>query len=222
MVRDEKERFARIVEQKDTTPEEHQVKEINSGIYAFDLDGLFDSLRGIAAENAQREYYLPDLVQIYRQRGRGVETVTVDRIEEIQGINSRVELAAVSRVVRDAKNSELMAAGVTLEDPATTYVDRDVTIGADTIVHPGVSIDKSGGVRATYGWLTSISVAEGDLVEPGTVVGVAGERLMFTLRRDGEYFDPAPHVGRLVRRPWLVSRDGASREPPPARLACPA
>ena len=80
----------------------------------------------IAAENAQREYYLPDLVAIYRQRGRGVETVTVAEPDEIRGINSRAELAAVSRIVRQHKNSELMAAGVTIEDPATTYIDRDV------------------------------------------------------------------------------------------------
>jgi bifunctional UDP-N-acetylglucosamine pyrophosphorylase/glucosamine-1-phosphate N-acetyltransferase len=67
--------------------------------------------------------------------------VTVQRAEDILGINSRAELAAVSRIVRQAKNAELMASGVTIEDPATTYVDRDVAIGADTIIHPGVSIE---------------------------------------------------------------------------------
>ena len=135
------ERIARIVEEKDATPAERQIREINSGIYAFALEGLFDAVRSIAAENAQNEYYLPDLVQIYRQRGLGVETVTVSNPDEIRGINSRIELAAVSRIMRDQKNAELMAAGVTLEDPATAYIDRDVTIGADTIVHPGVSLE---------------------------------------------------------------------------------
>ena len=78
------------------------------------LDGLFDALEGIAAENAQQEYYLPDLVAIYRSRaGVGVETVTVRTPMEIRGINSRIELAAVSRIVRETKNTELMAAGVT-------------------------------------------------------------------------------------------------------------
>jgi bifunctional UDP-N-acetylglucosamine pyrophosphorylase/glucosamine-1-phosphate N-acetyltransferase len=70
-----------------------------------------------------------------------VETVVVSNPDEIRGINSRVELAAVSRIVRDRKNAELMASGVTIEDPATTYVDAGVTIGADTILHPGVSIE---------------------------------------------------------------------------------
>ena len=135
------EQIARIVEEKDATLAEREIREINSGIYAFELEGLFDALRSVAAENAQNEYYLPDLVSIYRTRGRGVATATVADASEILGINSRLELAVVSRIVRDAKNRELMAAGVTLEDPATIYIDRDVTIGADTIVHPGVSIE---------------------------------------------------------------------------------
>jgi len=137
------EQIARIVEEKDASPTERSIQEINSGIYAFALDGLFDAVRSIAAENAQREYYLPDLVAIYHRQGRPVETVVVSRAEEILGINSRAELAAVSRIVRDEKNRALMAAGVTLEDPATAYIDRDVTVGADTIIHPGVSLEGS-------------------------------------------------------------------------------
>jgi bifunctional UDP-N-acetylglucosamine pyrophosphorylase/glucosamine-1-phosphate N-acetyltransferase len=135
------EQIARIAEEKDATPGERQICEINSGIYAFALEGLFDVVRSIAAENAQNEYYLPDLVQVCRQQGLGVETVTVSNPDEIRGINSRIELAAVSRIMRDQKNAELMAAGVTIEDPATAYIDRGVTIGADTIVHPGVSLE---------------------------------------------------------------------------------
>ena len=133
--------IARIVEEKDASPDERLIREINSGIYAFALEGLYDAVRSIAAENAQNEYYLPDLVEIFRRQGMGVETVTVPNANEIRGINSRIELAAVSRIVRDQKNAELMAAGVTIEDPATAYIDRDVTIGPDTIVHPGVSLE---------------------------------------------------------------------------------
>ena len=135
------ERIARIVEERDATPEERDIREINSGIYAFALEGLFEAVRGIASENAQREYYLPDLVAIFRQLGRGVETMTVANPDEIRGINSRAELAEVSRIVRQQKNNELMASGVTIEDPATTYIDRSVAIAADTIVHPGVSLE---------------------------------------------------------------------------------
>src|SRR3954462_1096997 len=135
------EQIARIVEQKDASPAERQIREINSGIYAFSIDGLFDAVRSIAAENAQKEYYLPDLVAIYRQRGLIVETVTVSNPDEIRGINSRVELASVGRVVREQKAAELMASGVTIEDPATAYIDRGVTIGTDTVIRPGVALE---------------------------------------------------------------------------------
>jgi bifunctional UDP-N-acetylglucosamine pyrophosphorylase/glucosamine-1-phosphate N-acetyltransferase len=135
------EQIARIVEDRDATPAERNIREINSGIYAFALEGLFDAVRGIATDNAQREYYLPDLVAIFRRLGRGVETMTVANPDEIRGINSRSELAEVSRIVRQLKNSELMASGVTIEDPATTYIDRSVAIAADTILHPGVSVE---------------------------------------------------------------------------------
>ena len=133
-------RIVRIVEERDASPAERQIREINGGIYAFDLDPLFDALRGVASQNSQGEYYLTDLVAIYRRRKLPVETLMVANPDEIRGINSRTELAEVSRIVRQNKNEELMAAGVTLVDPATTYIDPDVEIGADTVIHPGVVI----------------------------------------------------------------------------------
>jgi bifunctional UDP-N-acetylglucosamine pyrophosphorylase/glucosamine-1-phosphate N-acetyltransferase len=133
--------ISRIVEERDASPAEREIREINSGIYAFALQGLFDALRLIAPENAQNEYYLPDLVAIFRGQKRGVETVPVASAAEIRGINSRRELAEVSSIVRQHKTGELMDAGVTIEDPATAYIDRDVIIGRDTIIHPGVSIE---------------------------------------------------------------------------------
>jgi len=134
-------RIARIVEERDASAHARQIREINSGIYAFDLAPLFDALRGIASQNAQGEFYLTDLIAIYRRRKLPVETLIVDDAEEIRGVNSRAELAEVSRIVRQRKNEELMAAGVTIVDPATTYVDMDVEIGADTVIHPGVVIE---------------------------------------------------------------------------------
>jgi bifunctional UDP-N-acetylglucosamine pyrophosphorylase/glucosamine-1-phosphate N-acetyltransferase len=134
-------RIARIVEDRDATPAEREIHEINAGIYAFALDGLFAAVRSIGSDNAQREYYLPDLVAIFNRRGRPVETITVADPNEIRGINSRLELAQVSRIVRQHKNEELMAAGVTIDDPATTYIDGTVAVGADTIIRPGVSLE---------------------------------------------------------------------------------
>jgi bifunctional UDP-N-acetylglucosamine pyrophosphorylase/glucosamine-1-phosphate N-acetyltransferase len=133
--------IARIVEERDASPAEREIREINSGIYAFALDGLFDAVGAVAAENALGEYYLPDLVALYRQRGRSVETITVSNEDEIRGINCHAELALMSRIARHAKNDELMAAGVAIDDPATTYIARNVTIGSDTVIHPGVTLE---------------------------------------------------------------------------------
>ena len=132
--------IARIVEERDASPAERQIREINSGIYAFDLPPLFDALRGIASQNAQGEFYLTDLVGIYRRRKLPVETLLVHDPQEVRGINSRTELAEVGTLVRQKKNEELMAAGVTLVDPATTYIDPRAEIGGDTVIHPGVVI----------------------------------------------------------------------------------
>jgi len=134
-------RITRIVEERDASPTQRQIKEINSGIYAFDLAPLFNALRSIASQNAQGEFYLTDLIAIYRRRKLPVETLLVDNAQEIRGINSRSELAEVSRLVRQKKNEELMAAGVTCIDPATTYVDPEAEIAADTVLHPGVVIE---------------------------------------------------------------------------------
>jgi bifunctional UDP-N-acetylglucosamine pyrophosphorylase/glucosamine-1-phosphate N-acetyltransferase len=138
-------RISRIVEERDASKSQREIREINSGIYAFSLELLFEALEKIGADNAQGEYYLPDLVRIFRRRRRRVEAFTIANPIEIRGINSRTELAEVSTMVRQQKNEELMAAGVTLIDPATTYIDADVEIGADTVVHPCVFIE--GGTR---------------------------------------------------------------------------
>jgi len=136
-------RITRIVEERDTSPTQKAITEINSGIYAFDLGSLFAALDSIGTANTQNEYYLPDLVAIYRKQKRVVTTWTVARADEIRGINSRTELAEVSSMVRQQKNEELMAAGVTLIDPATTYVDADVVVGADTVIYPCVFLEGS-------------------------------------------------------------------------------
>ena len=134
-------RITAIVEHKDASADQRQIREINSGIYAFDVRPLFDALRQIGAANAQGEYYLPDLVKIYRDRGLTVETVTLDDSREILGVNSRKELALIGQVLRMARNDELMAAGVTIIDPATAYIGPDVTVGADTVIHPNVYLE---------------------------------------------------------------------------------
>jgi bifunctional UDP-N-acetylglucosamine pyrophosphorylase/glucosamine-1-phosphate N-acetyltransferase len=134
-------KISKIVEERDTTTAQKAITEINSGIYAFDLAPLFAALDSIGTANKQGEYYLPDLIAIYRKQKRAIATWTVPRGDEIRGINSRTELAEVTTMVRQQKNEELMAAGVTLIDPATTYVDADVVVGPDTVIYPCVFLE---------------------------------------------------------------------------------
>ena len=133
--------LASIVEEADATPAQRAIREVNSGIYVFDLAPLFETLRQIPAAGPRQERYLPALLAIYRRRGVAVETLETDDPNEIRGINSQTELAEVSSLMRQGKNEELMAAGVTLEDPATTYIDADVVVGRDTVIHPGVMLE---------------------------------------------------------------------------------
>jgi len=134
-------RIAAIVEHKDATPAQRAIDEINSGVYAFALEPLFAALKSIGSANAQGEYYLPDLVAIYRGQGRGVETVLLEDSREILGVNSRKELAEVSAILKTSKNDELMASGVSIVDPATAWIGPDVTIGPDTVIHPNVYLE---------------------------------------------------------------------------------
>ena len=133
--------IAAIVEHKDATAEQRAIDEINSGIYAFAVEPLFDALRSIGSTNAQGEYYLPDLVAIYRARGRTVETMLLEDSREILGVNSRRELAEVSAILKSSRNEALMAGGVSIVDPATAYIGPDVEIGRDTILHPNVYLE---------------------------------------------------------------------------------
>jgi bifunctional UDP-N-acetylglucosamine pyrophosphorylase/glucosamine-1-phosphate N-acetyltransferase len=140
ILRDESGQILRIVEERDASGEERAIREINSGIYAFDLAPLFESLHQLAADNSQGEYYLTDLVAAYRRRKRRVETVVLDNAGELRGVNTRVDLAEIAAVLRARKNRSVMLAGVTLEDPSRTTIDDGVTIGADTVIGPGVAL----------------------------------------------------------------------------------
>jgi bifunctional UDP-N-acetylglucosamine pyrophosphorylase/glucosamine-1-phosphate N-acetyltransferase len=185
-------RIARIVEERDASPAERQIKEVNSGIYAFDLGPLFEALRSITATNAQGEHYLTDLIGIYRRRRLPVETVEVGNPHEIRGINSRTELAEVSALVRQQKNEELMAAGVTLIDPATTYIEPDVRIGQDTVIHPGVIIEGQTTIGAACEIHAHVRIADaqiGDRVAIHNFCLIMGARVA-----DGASIGPFAHL----------------------------
>ena len=127
---------ARIVEHKDATEAERQVQEVNSGIYCFAARELFDSLKQVNNDNAQGEYYLPDVLEILKKQGEKIWAVAADDYESTLGINSRLQLAGAEKILRRRKNEELMAEGVTIMDPSTTYIDCDVKVGHDTVIYP--------------------------------------------------------------------------------------
>lgn len=200
--------IARIVEERDASPQQRQIKEINSGIYAFDLAPLFDALRDISSANAQGEYYLTDLVAVYRRRKLVVDTLLVEDPREIRGINSRTELAEVSRLVMQKKNEELMAAGVTLIDPATTYIDGDAEIQADTVIHPGAIIEgrtKIGAGCEIQGYVRITDSEIGDRVTVNNFCVISGSKVAagaavgpFAHLRPGTVVGDSAKVGNFV------------------------
>src|SRR2546422_2987878 len=125
----------RIVEQADASPDEAAVQEVSTGFWCFEREPLFDALAKVTTDNAQGEYYLPDVVPLLAADGARVDTLLGDR-SEILGVNDRKQLAEAARILRARKLDELMAAGVTIEDPAVTYVDMGVEVGPDTLIRP--------------------------------------------------------------------------------------
>ena len=126
----------KIVEHKDASEEERAVQEVNSGIYCFEKNALFSALKNVGCDNAQGEYYLPDVLSILRERGEKIWAVAADDYEETLGVNSRMHLAQAEKILRRRKNLELMESGVTLMDPESTFVDADVVVGRDTVIYP--------------------------------------------------------------------------------------
>jgi bifunctional UDP-N-acetylglucosamine pyrophosphorylase/glucosamine-1-phosphate N-acetyltransferase len=130
----------RIVEEKDATPDERAVDEINTGIYVFAAPRVFQLLAGLSNDNAQGEYYLTDVIAAARAAGEQVAALATAQAEEAMGINDRVQLAEAGKVLRERINTTHLRNGVTVIDPAATYIEADVLIGADTIIHPGVHL----------------------------------------------------------------------------------
>jgi bifunctional UDP-N-acetylglucosamine pyrophosphorylase / glucosamine-1-phosphate N-acetyltransferase len=208
IVRDFSGRIARIVEERDASSEEREITEVNSGIYCFELAPLFESLHRLATDNAQGEYYLTDLIAAYHRRDLRLETLALPSPAELRGVNSREDLADLTRALRARKNSEVMRDGATLEDPATTAIDLDVTVGTDTIVGPHVLLEGSttigarcrihAGVRLTNVTVgDDVTVLDHSLVIDSTVR--AGARIgPFAHIRPQSIVGEGAHVGNFV------------------------
>ncbi|EGL19726.1 MULTISPECIES: bifunctional UDP-N-acetylglucosamine diphosphorylase/glucosamine-1-phosphate N-acetyltransferase GlmU [unclassified Paenibacillus] len=140
IIRGEGGRVDRIVEQKDCTPEEAAVREINTGTYCFDNRKLFEALENVKNENAQGEYYLTDVVGILKNAGEIVEAYCTPDEAEAIGVNDRIALSEAETLMRQRINRSHMVGGVTFIDPSQTYIEKDVVIGPDTILYPGTTL----------------------------------------------------------------------------------
>lgn len=141
IIRDKHNRVKKIVEQKDGSKEELSIKEINSGVYCFNSEQLKYVLEKIDNNNSQGEYYITDGIHLVNEKKGKVGAYIVEDSGEIQGINSKVQLAEVNGIMRKRINTNHMLNGVTLIHPENTYIGPDVEIGRDTLIYPGVFID---------------------------------------------------------------------------------
>lgn len=167
--------FQAIVEFKDATPEQRDVKLINAGLYALPAPAIFDYLRNLKTDNVQGELYLTDAVTNAAADGHPVRLVTLPDPDEALGVNDRTELARVHRLLIGRHLVYLMKAGVTLLEPERTVIEPGVRVGEDTVIHPGVSLLG----RTSIGrdcvihqgaWLRDTAVADGTTIEPYSVL----------------------------------------------------
>lgn len=131
----------RIVEDRDATPAEAALREINVGTYVVEGSFLFEALDQIRPQNAQGEYYLTDIVGLAVAQGRPVAAVQLQEAAEGLGVNTRAQLAEAERTIRERIRAAWLEAGVTMKDPATTWIDADVRVGRDTVLYPHVTLE---------------------------------------------------------------------------------
>jgi bifunctional UDP-N-acetylglucosamine pyrophosphorylase/glucosamine-1-phosphate N-acetyltransferase len=200
--------IAGIVEEKDATDEQRQISEINTGIYVVSSPFLFDALAAVRNHNQQKEYYLTDIVAIALRQGKEVEAVHVDDVRETLGINSREDLAKMEKNLRDKINQKWMLAGVTLQDPDTTYIEETVRIGQDTVIGPNTHLKGKTviGERCQIdgtAFLTDMEIGDevllkfsvvmtGSRIDRGAIIGP------FAHLRPGTHLGSNVHIGNFV------------------------
>ncbi|MCU1231371.1 MAG: UDP-N-acetylglucosamine diphosphorylase/glucosamine-phosphate N-acetyltransferase [Acidobacteria bacterium] len=203
IVRDADGSVTRIVEAKDANDEQKKIGEVNAGIYLFNAGGLFERLRNLGTNNAQGEYYLTDLIAVLRENGERVGALIVDDPIEAIGVNSRSELAVVEAEIQRRVVEKLLSEGVTFRNPTTVVIDSTVSIGADTVVYPFVTLEGM------------TNIGEGCVIEPGVhlinvTVGDDVHLKTGTVAEDATIEDeatvgpyahlrPGTHLGRKVK-----------------------
>jgi len=147
-----------IVEERDASPEEKRIKEINTGTYCFSASFIWPALEQLNPQNDQGEYYLTDVVALACRQGLTVQALLVDEQEEVLGVNDRAQLAEAGKILRRRINTALMLTGVTIIDPDATYIDATVVIKPDTVIYPGTFLEG----KTTIGGNCSLG--------PGTII----------------------------------------------------
>ena len=140
LVRNKHGLVARVVEESEATPEERAIQEVNTSIYCFRRDLLGPALRRLSPDNSQGEYYLTDVVGVLHDTGHGVDVVTLDDAQQVQGVNDRWQLALAERELRRRINRSWLLEGVTMLDPRQTFIDATVRLGRDVTLYPGTML----------------------------------------------------------------------------------
>ncbi len=197
-----------IVEQKQLTPAQEAIGEINSGIYAFNVAELFSRIDQLSTDNPHGEFYLTQIASILRRDGKPVLALRAAHSSEVLGVNTRRELAQLDSILRERKTRELMDDGVTIFRPETVLIDADVTVGADTVIEPFVQLlgDTTIGedcLIRSYSVLTNTHVGNRVRINHGTLVedSSVGEAAIlgpYSRLRPGCEIGPEAHVGNFV------------------------
>jgi bifunctional UDP-N-acetylglucosamine pyrophosphorylase/glucosamine-1-phosphate N-acetyltransferase len=208
ILRDDHGNVTGIVEEKDATLGERGIREVNAGVYVVSAPFAFAALSEVKNHNQQGEYYLPDIVAIGLAQGADVETVRVDDVREMLGVNTREELAFMEKDLRQSINKKWMLAGVTFKDPDTTYIEDDVTIGKDTVIGPNTQLRGKTvvGERCQIDGSAFLTDAQiGDEVHLRFSVVMTGCRVAngaiigpFAHLRPGSNLGPNVHIGNFV------------------------
>lgn len=202
IVRDAEGRVQAIVEERDATPEQRSLDEINSGTYCFRTADLLRALARVRPDNAKGEYYITDVIGGLAREGRPLGALCVTGEEECLGVNNRAQLAAAEKVLRRRAVERLMAAGVTVVDPDATYVDAGAVVGKDTVLWPQTYL--LGNTRVGSGCRVGpLSVLEDAVVADGAQVGP------FARLRPGTRVGRGARVGNFVEIKKSVLGDGA-------------
>ncbi len=170
VVRDSEGGFICIREQKDASPDELKITEINTGCYAFSTPLLLESLRKLKPDNAQAEYYLTDCPKILMDDGHRVAASCSLTIQEAIGVNNRLQLAEVREHIQRGILEDLMRSGVTIEDPTWTSIDHNVKIGQDTVIRPGTVIDAGAQIGANCTVGPNIHITASQVIADGSNV----------------------------------------------------